>query len=1388
MTNLNISMRSSAYGSSLIWVTGFDDGKPVADADVAVYDCNDALVWRGKSAPDGTASLTPNGGCSAAGYPNSHNVVVRKGDDLAVLQFNAYNNSRQSTSLVVGHTLLDRTLFKAGETLHLENHVREQIATGFKHLPPASGMLEIRYNFNEIVHKSEIKWNEHGAAHTTWKIPANAKLGRYMVRIQSASGAIYDTQFQVEEFRTPVFDAKLSGTPVWRTPAQQELPIAVSLDYLAGGAAAGDKVSVQGRWTMGAAAPVAGFDFTNRRVAPFQTQAESARPLTLDNKGQARTTLNPPAAQHAITLFAEMQFSDPNGEVQTVAQTFPVWPYPNKVGVKATVTPGGANNISRAVELAGVVLDAANQPLSGKNIRYTVARARWNGAFHELTVEENAACQATTNAQGQARCDWQPPATASTGNNDVWLITAQAEGEQHIATTTLNDWQLRWAPSSAVLEVEGINAQDNTAALAPSDTAMLRVRAPFVPATMLLTVEREGVLAHTVHVIDAAETRVPLELKAHYAPNVQISASFVRPITATQTTAQNPSGRLETNAQHAIQLRVKPTAYTLTVAVKPQREEARPRERVPVSVTVRTVQGPAAGARVTLIAVDDALLALRPNTTWNLFAAMTRQRTALLSHHTLAALLAREIATGPRRDFRPQDERLSQEEAGQAGLGVRAFAAPAPAMRPAAAPPATGAGSAAAGPTVRSDFSSLALWQTEIVTDANGAATVDVPFNDSLTRWRIVAVATHNADRFGTGEATLRTVQPLQVVSGLPLSVRSGDALVQKVTLRNTTKQTVTLDFAARAQLVMSEGAASAPPADAARGLVLTRNITLKPQENQEVMWPVSVPEGVERIKWSITAQSADLGDAIEIEQIVTPAVPVTVRQATLLQVEKSATVPIAQPSGARANAGGVSVDWKASVGDAALLEVRKWMQAYPFICLEQKTSKLAALGDRDGWDALMRELPKYLDNGGLARYFPTTQLPGSETLTSYVLDTAAALKWPIPAPEKTRMLRALREQLAGRTQALDWAPQDVSVARALALQATLIEQEPARALERIVTPQDMAALPTTSLVDWVRFLLASPKDATRSDALKEAANTLRSRYDVQGRRLNWRNEARENWWWFMWNGNLAAARTAWIVNRWSLEDPTWKDDLPLLVTGLVGRQQQGHWGTTTANVWGSIALAEFARMREAEPVSGTSTMRIGGQSASVSWPTVASTALSWPQQGAKDTLTLSHAGAGAPWVTVAIRAAVKLDKPVAQGLSVARTVTPVEQKVAGQWSVGDVARVTLSMSSSASLTWVVVRDPVPSGATLLGRGLARESALAQQGQQRSGAWPVFEERAAESYRGYYRTAPQGRWSVEYTVRLNNAGTFEFPPVRVEAMYAPEIFGETPIAPLVVQP
>ena len=118
----------------------------------------------------------------------------------------------------------------------------------------------------------------------------------------------------------------------------------------------------------------------------------------------------------------------------------------------------------------------------------------------------------------------------------------------------------------------------------------------------------------------------------------------------------------------------------------------------------------------------------------------------------------------------------------------------------------------------------------------------------------------------------------------------------------------------------------------------------------------------------------------------------------------------------------------------------------------------------------------------------------------------------------------------------------------------------------------------------------------------------------------------------------------------------------------------------------------------------------------------------------------------------------------------------------------GAVLRVRLEIDAQSDMTWVAVNDPVPGGATILGSGLGHDSALATGGEQSEGAWPVYIERAFDGYRVYFDYLPKGKHVVEYTVRLNNPGRFQMPPTRVEAMYAPETFGETPNAMVEVAP
>ena len=128
------------------------------------------------------------------------------------------------------------------------------------------------------------------------------------------------------------------------------------------------------------------------------------------------------------------------------------------------------------------------------------------------------------------------------------------------------------------------------------------------------------------------------------------------------------------------------------------------------------------------------------------------------------------------------------------------------------------------------------------------------------------------------------------------------------------------------------------------------------------------------------------------------------------------------------------------------------------------------------------------------------------------------------------------------------------------------------------------------------------------------------------------------------------------------------------------------------------------------------------------------------------------------------------LKEPFSTGYKVKKTFAAVDRKRNGAWSRGDVVRVRLELESQADRTWVVVSDPVPAGATILGSGLGRDSSLLTQGETQGEwwTWPAFEERSFEAFRSYFEYVPKGKWTVEYTVRLNNPGTFLLPATRVE--------------------
>jgi len=809
------------------------------------------------------------------------------------------------------------------------------------------------------------------------------------------------------------------------------------------------------------------------------------------------------------------------------------------------------------------------------------------------------------------------------------------------------------------------------------------------------------------------------------------------------------------------QVKVGWKAYELRVKVEPEKPVYKVRDRAAVIVTVTDPSGkPMANAELAVAAVDEGLLALASNRSWDLLGAMMQ-----------------------RRPIEVETSTAQSQVIGKRHFGKKAVAA----------------GGGGGGENARELFDTLLMWNPRVTLDENGRARVEVPLNDSLTSFRIEAIAntTTGESRFGSGGAAIRTTQDVMIFAGLPPFVREGDRFDAQVTVRNGADRPLELaiNAAFKSDAVSGDGdlGTKLPPSA----------ISLPAGGAQTISLPAQVPYGVKQLQWQITARetNATASDTIKISQNVGVAVPVRVYQQTLLQIEpaKATSFPVELPKGAIAGRGGVEVKLARSLGGSAET-IKQWMAAYPFTCLEQRASVAVALEDPMRWQRVMDSLPALLDRDGLAKFFPSQWNDGDDTLTAYLLTIASEAGYEIPESARERMLRGLTDFVAGRVVRYTALPTaDLAIRKVAAIDALARygKAEP-RMLESIEIAPNL--WPTSAVLDWMSLLKKLQTIPKRNERLAEVQQILRSRMTFSGTTLVFSTEKSDYLWWLMVSPDRNAVRALALLS----DDASFKDEMPRMARGALSRQQAGKWNTTLANAWGVLALRRFQARFESEAVTGRSIVSVGNDPHPLDWKSAQSRATNDPTKGTPigagvdtqfawpatvEPLSIMHEGAGRPWAFITSRAALPLQAPLFAGYQIKRTVTPIEQKAANGWARGDVYRVTLEVDAQADMTWVVISDPIPAGAAVLGSGLGGDSRQLVSNERRDGqAWPAYEERAFEGFRAYYRYVPKGKLKLEYTVRLNNAGAFSMPPTRVEAMYAPESFGELPVASIEVRP
>ena len=85
------------------------------------------------------------------------------------------------------------------------------------------------------------------------------------------------------------------------------------------------------------------------------------------------------------------------------------------------------------------------------------------------------------------------------------------------------------------------------------------------------------------------------------------------------------------------------------------------------------------------------------------------------------------------------------------------------------------------------------LWLPEAVTDANGKLSIDVPVADSITTWRITALASTHDGRLGSTTSPLRVFQDFFIDLNLPQALTVGDEVSLPVGVFNYLDQEQTV-------------------------------------------------------------------------------------------------------------------------------------------------------------------------------------------------------------------------------------------------------------------------------------------------------------------------------------------------------------------------------------------------------------------------------------------------------------------------------------------------------------------------------------------------------------------------------------------------------------------
>jgi alpha-2-macroglobulin len=1397
-TNLGLSIKDSPK-NTLVLVTRLDDARPVEGAKVSIRTKDNKVFWSGSTNAQGLAiapntDLRRNKDTSKTEEPwesewtnlnDLHFVITAEKDgDLAYVgsdwnegllpwDFNVRYDLNEAEPQLRGTVFADRGVYKLGEEVHFKLVARADTPEGMQLLAPGSKVeITLRDSHSRDLDTRTVEVNAWSSAEWTFRVPQEAPLGTYNVVARTAQhrGEVLG-DFLVAAYRRPDFrvdttltsDSSLAGTP---------LAGRISGRYLFGAPMSGKDVKwtyskvevfdapqkVTDRW------PSERWEFLGRDWDAPSTGVTtiSQEEGKLDAKGELRLPLQTEKAAGAPFEYRlEGVVTDVTRQQIAGRASTRVDPAPWYIGLRRPPyfadAPKGIDTEVIAAGLDGLAVAGVTVKVALKRIQWASVRQAEGDGFYDWESERKEVDAGEWTITTQA----QPvPLHIPLTEGGEYLLIARAEDGQGRSTTTrswfyaVGQGYTAWARE----DHNRIELVPEKKTYRPGETARIMIKSPWESATALLTTEREGVRTWQPFELTSTQQTISVPITEKEIPNFFVSVLLVKGRTKQDPGVDGSDPGKPAFRLGYVELQVEDATKRLAVDVKANRDEFRPAAKAQIEVNVKDAAGRPSQSEVTLWAVDYGVLSLTGYTTPDVLDSIYLDKALQVSNEdSRQRIISRRVLT------------------------------------PKGASDGGGGGKDAGPGTLRKDFRVLAFWVGSLVTDAKGRAKTEVTLPESLTTYRIMAVAGDKQSRFGWDQAEIRVNKPLMLTPAWPRFLAVGDkarfGAVVHNQLTRAGKATVSIESLDPSILSVSG----------------SQSVELKPGTNAEVRFDANahaVGDARIRMRVQMGRENDAFEDVIPVRVLVSPETVAAYGEA-----KPTATEKFELPQGIVPGFGGLRVDLS-STAMVGLAESGRYLVEYPYGCAEQRASKSLALmlaadlGEAfslPGIDAAkaktavqssLLELGKYQCGDGGFSFWAGDCTSTSPYLTSWVvhvLQRGARLGYTVDKELLERAYTYLDGRLAEPPPPNEgWRPAynawQAFVIKALAEGGRNTDSH----FNRVYEYRDRMPV----------FALAFLLDAAKADEAKaELRRRINNSILAEGGTAHV-EELRDPYLEWLWSSNV---RSTAIVLGTYVRHGQDEEMVKRMVRWLMQSRKGGRWDDTQENAWALESLVEFYKKYESETPDFIATLKLGDQQLVQETFRGRSTDAKVQQWSMADLLkrgvtnaplTFTREGTGTLYYMLRLRYAANVlhHQALDRGFHIERAYAVADEPASTSFKAGDLITVTLRIRATKERKYVAITDPIPAGTEPVETWFATTASalVEQQLRQERASWAWWErsgfdhvERHDDRVNVFATRLNEGDHIFTYLVRATTTGTFIAAPTHAEEMYEPEVFGRT---------